>query len=128
MDFISVALAIGKEIVITEPVMTWNLFLTAFLVPSSAAISSGAVMLYMSWRIKKKEKDDKRYREDRELREVKISQLEKELEEEKVKATIEWRKNHMETLCRVKDKVEDIYEALNNKVSKEDCDRLMEKR
>lgn len=103
-----------REVTMQEPVVTWNLFLTAFLVPTCSAISSGIIIGYISWRNRKKEK------KDREIDALKLA-----IEEEKLKNTAQWRKNHTEVLCKVKERVDNIYTCLDKKVDKDDCDRLM---
>ena len=117
--------AVGREVTVQEPVMTWNLFLTAILVPFCSAITVGIIVGYVNRKMKKKETDDINYRMEREKKESEIHELLRQLDNEKLKATTEWRRHHTDTLCKVKERVDDFYEAMGRKVDKDDCDRLM---
>lgn len=109
------ASTVGREVTVQEPVMTWNLFLTAFLVPTCSALTVAVLVAYINWKHKKRDKRDEE--NDR---------LRRELEEEKMRNTIQWRQQHSDLLCRVKDKVENIYNGLDKKVDKDDCKTMME--
>jgi len=122
--------------VLQEPVVTWNLFLTAFLVPTCSALTVAFIMGYIHWKMKKQAKKDseiaeRKVKADAEIAERKMKQEEEitklrlELEAEKAAATQTWRKTHTDVLCRVKERVDGIYEVLDSKVDKDDCDRLM---
>lgn len=133
--------------VIQEPVVTWNLFLTAFLVPVCSALTVAFIMSYINWKMKNQVKKNEeiaaaKVKADMEIANLKIAadaeiaekkrkqddeiaKLRTELEAEKVAATQAWRKTHTDVLCRVKEKVDGIYEVLDSKVDKDDCDRLM---
>jgi arginyl-tRNA synthetase len=91
-----------------EPFLTWNLFLTLFLVPASVSILG----IWLSWRLKRGDEKDKE-----------IAHLIAKLDAEKQKATYEWREHHTAILCRVKQTVEGIDSRLDRKVNKEDCIR-----
>ncbi len=93
-----------------EPLLTWNLFWTTLFVPL-------CLTLFGLWINRKLQERDKREEENHQLR--------LELEERKEEMTKQWRTNHTEILCRVKTKVDGIYEYLERKVDKDDCDRLM---
>ena len=117
--------AVGREVTVQEPVMTWNLFLTAILVPLCSAITTAIIVGYFNRKMKKKEANDIKYRIEREKKEDEINSLLRQLDNEKQNATFEWRKHHTDTLCKVKERVDDFYNAIDRKVDKHDCDRLM---
>lgn len=112
MWFSDLFAAVGRELTVQEPVMTWNLFLTAWLVPFCSAVSSAVVIAYVSYKWRKRDQKD-----------AKIEELKLKLEEEKEKATAEWRKNLTETMCRVKGTIDLIENSLGEKIDKEDCIR-----
>lgn len=112
MDFISIVLAAGKEITATEPVITWNLFLTALLVPLSVVLLGA----YLSNKMKQNDEKDAR-----------ILALIEKVHIADLKCIIEKQQSHHDILCNVKGKVESIYNAMDTKVDKDDCDRLMKK-
>lgn len=100
--------AVTREVTVQEPVVTWNLFLTAVLVPISVTLLG----IFISYKMKKRdEKDDE------------IRLLKEELADEKEKAVEEWRKVHQNILCKVKASLDNIEESLGNKVDKGDCIR-----
>lgn len=96
------------EIASKEPVMTWNLFLTLFLVP----VSVSALGIYMRWMLHK-----------RDMKDEQIELLKSKLIEEKEKSSDEWRQNHQEVLCRVKQTLDALLKNLQQKVGKDDCIR-----
>ena len=112
MEFFSTVLATGKEIVATEPVVTWNLYLTAMLVPLS-------VMLLGAWLNNKIRKGDEK--------DAKILELIEKVRVADLKCIMDKQKSHHDILCMVKGKVESIFDSMDNKVNKDDCDRLMKK-
>ena len=96
----------AKEISASEPVLTWNLFLTLFLVPLSVTLLG----IYQGRRLDKQAKGWEAYHA-----EVKEHQ-------------IAWRKATTETLCMVKNTLDNIERDMNKKVSKTDCDDRSEKK
>lgn len=123
-----VALVAQEPRLLQEPLMTWNFFLTAFLVPVCSALTAGILMAYINWKMKKQEKHSAQIAQEKLEADEEINRLKREIEGAKDAALNEWRTNHMDVLCKVKDKVEGIYDELANlaesKVSKDDCDRL----
>ena len=80
-----------------EPLLTWNLFLTAFIVPLSIFLLG----VWMNRSFKKRDAKDEEIR--------------------KLRGSIE---NRRETnLCAIKKCLEEIKDKLNSKVSHEDCIR-----
>ena len=96
-----------------EPLITWNLFWTTLFFPLCLSV-------FGFWLSEKLKERDRKEEENHELR--------AELEKEKEKLTAQWRSNQTDILCRMKQKVDNIYVALDSKVDKEDCDRLMSSR
>lgn len=70
--------AMVREITVQEPVVTWNLFLTAFLVPISAALASMILGIFISYKLKKRDEKD-----------AQIASLRDQLHDKKEKAVIE---------------------------------------
>lgn len=95
-----------------EPLMTWNLFLTLFLVPF--CVWGLGYWISLNDRKKAKEQDEKDRKLAEAIRAVEI-QKEKELQA--------WRSNFQETLCGVKKSVDIIKDSVNNKVDYEHCGR-----
>jgi len=112
MEFFSTVLAAGKEIVAIEPVVTWNLYLTAMLVPLSVMLLGA----YLSNKMKQSDEKDAR-----------ILALIEKVHIADLKCIIEKQQSHHDILCNVKGKVESIYNSMDTKVDKDDCDRLMKK-
>ncbi len=106
--------AVGREVTVQEPVLTWNLFWTTILVPVCTAVSSAVIIGYIN-----------RKHKEREARYTEAAELRKEIEELKEKATKEWRENHTNIMCLVKTRLDGVVNGLDKKVDKEDCDRLM---
>ena len=94
-----------------EIYLTWNLFWTTMFVPA-CLVAFGA---WLNHKLKKRDE-----------KEAENHNLKLELEEKKAEMTEQWRSNHTEILCRVKQTVDGIYDYLDKKVDKDDCDRLME--
>lgn len=104
--------AVGREITAQEPLVTWNLFLTAFIVPASAALASTVLGIFISYKLRKRDEKD-----------AQIAMLRDKLAEEKEKSVVEWRQNHQAILCGVKSTLDAIEKSLENKIDKEDCIR-----
>jgi hypothetical protein len=92
---------------ITEPVLTWNLFLTAFFIPLCLLLLWGAI---------------KRQFKERDKKDEKIAALLEEREEVKESAIHEWRDRFDKNLCAVKLTVEGIREEMHTKVTFSICD------
>lgn len=90
-----------------EPVITWNLFLTAFLVPGSLVILGAWIKRQFE---RRDEKDDR------------IAGLLEEREKKKEDAIMEWRQRFQSTLCDVKEKVDKINSGLQDRVPFKICD------
>jgi hypothetical protein len=90
------------------PVLTWNLFLTAILIPV------GLFLLYEAIKRQFKQRDAK----DEEIAKL---ELEKDvLKEQNIK---EWRDRFSTTQCAIKNKLDDMTEVLNQKVSWDYCEK-----
>jgi signal transduction histidine kinase len=96
----------------SEPIITWNLFLTAFLVPL------GLLLLGMWINRQFKTRDEK---------DLEIKNLLNKKDDEKEKAIIEWKSSVTQTLCDIKTKVEILGGALYDKVTWEHCSDRMDK-
>ena len=95
---------------------TWNLFLTALLVPGSTL----ALKQYLDRKDKK-----------REVKELEIAKLTEEKEALKEKSLTEWRDSYTKslstlstTLCSVKTTVEEMKESAHQKVNLDECHRI----
>lgn len=102
--------AITREVSVQEPVMTWNLFLTIFLVPICSALTTAAIVGHVN----RKYKLQADHAEE-------VAVLLKRIEEEKLKALLAWQQEHATKICKVKEKVDGIYDELNVKVDKDEC-------
>jgi len=98
--------AMTSPTVVHEPLITWNLFLTAGLVPLSVMILYGAIV---------------RQFKARDLRDAKIAELMKEAETTKAVMIKERYDNFANTLCHVKEKIEEIAAAQQDRVTWEHC-------
>lgn len=90
----------------TEPLITWNLFLTAGIVPLSVMILYGAIVRQFKERDKKDDEIKKLQDEKDKLRQANLT---------------EWRERFAASQCGIKDKLEEIDDKLNDKVSWKDC-------
>jgi arginyl-tRNA synthetase len=90
----------------TEPVLTWNLFVTAFFIPLCLLLLWGAI---------------KRQFKERDKKEEKISALLTEKEEAREAAILEWKNSVSKTLCDIKLKLDILGGALYDKVNWEHC-------
>lgn len=100
--------------------LTWNLFLTAILVPGSTL----ALKQYLDMKDRK-----------RESKEAAMAKLLAEKEALEDKALSEWRDSYMKTLgslsstlCSVKTTVEGMKEVSHHKVDLDECRRLSEEK
>ena len=90
----------------TEPIVTYNLFLTAFLVPLSVSVSYFAIKRQFTERDKKDEQ---------------IAQLLAEREELKQKSISDWRELFSATQCAIKERLDEVVASLNDKVPWDHC-------
>jgi hypothetical protein len=95
-----------------EPFITWNLFLTLFLVPSCVSL------LYFGIRRLFEKGDKARDEKDHKIAKLLEEQAALLAEKEELKETAihEWRGRFEGTLCQIKTKVEEIAETMPDKV------------
>ena len=91
-----------------EPILTWNLFLTAILVPGSVFFLG----VYFNRVFKRRDQKDEE-----------IKRLSVKIESEREQVIKDWRKSYTENLCSIKHTLNEINEKLTHKVSQEDCTR-----
>lgn len=91
---------------LTEPVITWNLFLTAVLVPSTMALGIWYIQHIITRH--EKAKDAKKQEDDEQ-----VEKLLKEKEVLKANEVATWRKQICEKLDEVKDCVDILAERVN---------------
>ncbi len=98
-----------RESVDVEPVVTtWNMYIT----PIAVGVSTAVIMIFISRLFKRQDSKDE---------EIKKLSAEKEtLKEQNIH---QWRETYTDTLCAIKNSVDRIETALNEKVDKEDCIR-----
>ena len=105
--FLTAVAAATQPNPIQEPLLTWNLFLTAFLVPLSLIILGS----WMKRQFEKRDKNDER-----------IASLLEEREARKDDVYRERWDGLQKTMCLVKEKVEDISEKMHERVPFSVCD------
>jgi hypothetical protein len=103
---IMVGATVSTPVVVQEPLITWNLFLTAIIVPIGLFILFFAIKRLFSARDKK---DD----------EIKTLLDQRDLERQV--AIKERYQSFSETLCRIKERVEEIAEAQTDRVTWNHC-------
>lgn len=97
----------------TEPLMTWNLFLTLFLVPVCMAALGMCINRWIKQsdaRRDRKEADNIAYREKKE---AEIAKLLAAKEEQKEKEILSWRKTYTDNQCAIKNAVTEIGEKIH---------------
>lgn len=109
--FTAVAICAETPSHLDEPVLTWNLFLTAFLVPLSISL------LYYGIRRLFAQRDQEQSEKD-----TQIKKLLAEREAEKEEAIREWRTRLADTQCAIKKKVDTIAEDMHKKVDWTYCE------
>jgi hypothetical protein len=102
-----------------EPFITWNLFLTLFLVPLCVSL------LYLGIRRLFEKGDKAREEKDHKIAKLLEEQAALLAEKEELKETAihEWRGRFEGTLCQIKAKVEEIAETMHDKVPFGVCDQ-----
>lgn len=92
----------------SEPVLSWNLFLTAILVPTSIFILG----IWINRLFKSKDAKDER-----------INRLREEIDKKKEMELQSWRADYSQTICYIKQGIQKIQDDMNNRVSRDDCHR-----
>ena len=91
---------------ITEPVVTWNLYFT----PAVVALSTGIILFFI-----------KRMFSKRDAQDVRIAALLAEKEETKDESLDEWRERFDKKLCEIRDEVKGIAKEVTARVTWDHC-------